>query len=436
MRRRDLLTALIATGATACLPGSHRHRPRGRLDEPPVTVFLPDDGITHGAEQLAPDLGIALHPRLHIPGHQRGLVLRTEPSRLRVGGTTALVQLNHSHPTAHAPLVLRAHTHQRVLAERAIAAQPYTDAQSGGFDRALLPFRVDEHGPVWIEGEHTTTDPLWIGAIALHPTAPRPFYNVAHRCNTREKLHRALQHGANGVEADVTPVHTASGLRLSLYHAGDVRFTRPDQLPGWLADASELVRTGQLALLMLDLKMPADVPLDAYARAVVAALHQAQVPASRVAVSVPARSASPLLTTLHGELGYRCAVDLYHDLYDDTQQRTWPNEAEQLGASFLGVGLDSAAFWSPMPRWLHWLQALANFRDASSRVHKVYYWTVDHPRSMRHCLDLTMDGIITNHPDRLASVLREPPYAALYRRATVLDPLDHRHAPSPAAQAG
>jgi glycerophosphoryl diester phosphodiesterase len=435
MRRRDLLTTALAATTAACLPAAHRRRLRGPTDEPPRTVFLPDHGTDHDAGTLQEDLGIAWYPRWRVRSADRGIVLRTTPSLLEGGAWTALVQLGHAHPGG-APLTLRARTATRLLAELQVEAQPYLDAQSGGYQRVLLPFLAPGTEPVWLEGEHTEPEALWIGAVALHPTAPRPFYNVAHRCNWRARLEQAIRQGANAIEADVSPVLQGGNVELGLYHVGDLLHTPAGRLDPWLADAAAHLHADRLAMLMLDCKLRAGVGIPRYAHALVTALRRAGLPADRVAVSLPAEAARPMLDLLHEALDYPCAVDIYQSLYDEADQQRWPALADQLGANFLGVGLDSAAFWSPMPVWTHWLQALANYRDAGHGVSKVYYWTIDAPRSMRKCLDLTMDGIITNDPGALTRLLCEPPYDRLYRLATRNDPLTARHRPARASEDG
>jgi glycerophosphoryl diester phosphodiesterase len=45
--------------------------------------------------------------------------------------------------------------------------------------------------------------------------------------------------------------------------------------------------------------------------------------------------------------------------------------------------------------------------DAHARGLAVLPWTVDNPDDMRRLIDMGVDGIITDYPDRLRSVMAE-----------------------------
>ncbi|XP_054722103.1 dermonecrotic toxin StSicTox-betaIB1i-like [Uloborus diversus] len=74
-------------------------------------------------------------------------------------------------------------------------------------------------------------------------------------------------------------------------------------------------------------------------------------------------------------------------------------------------------------------RGIARLRDALFRrdqpgltyIEKVYWWTVDKMSTMRTTLRLGVDGMITNYPDRLVSVLEEDEFAGKLRLATYED---------------
>nr|ANY30990.1 loxtox protein [Loxosceles similis] len=61
-------------------------------------------------------------------------------------------------------------------------------------------------------------------------------------------------------------------------------------------------------------------------------------------------------------------------------------------------------------------------RDAAEGyIDKVYHWTIDDKTRMRKSLDLEVDGMITNVPEKLVEILQEQQYANKFRLATVDD---------------
>ena len=70
----------------------------------------------------------------------------------------------------------------------------------------------------------------------------------------------------------------------------------------------------------------------------------------------------------------------------------------------------------------HQLEKLEKERDhAGSIIKKVYRWTVDVRDSIRLALSYGMDGIMTNHPERVTAILQEPEFAQSFRLATIYD---------------
>ncbi|OQR79149.1 hypothetical protein BIW11_02605 [Tropilaelaps mercedesae] len=66
------------------------------------------------------------------------------------------------------------------------------------------------------------------------------------------------------------------------------------------------------------------------------------------------------------------------------------------------------------------LKNVITLRDLGGYPHKVYQWTVDLSSFQAAALDLGVDGIITNIPERLDDLLKEQ-FAYKYRLATRYD---------------
>jgi hypothetical protein len=62
-----------------------------------------------------------------------------------------------------------------------------------------------------------------------------------------------------------------------------------------------------------------------------------------------------------------------------------------------------------------------NDQSFETNVKKVYHWTIDLSQYLRESLRLGVDGIITNHPERLLEVLKEEEFADKYRIANQSD---------------
>ena len=70
---------------------------------------------------------------------------------------------------------------------------------------------------------------------------------------------------------------------------------------------------------------------------------------------------------------------------------------------------------------LNRLTQILNTRDNDSPIDKVYHWTIDLTASLRTSLRAGVDGIITNHPERIVNILREPEFVGRVRRANLSD---------------
>lgn len=78
----------------------------------------------------------------------------------------------------------------------------------------------------------------------------------------------------------------------------------------------------------------------------------------------------------------------------------------------------------------HTLDRLIGERDnGHSNLTKVYRWTVDLTDSIRDLLRHNIDGVMTNHPERVLNVLKESEFVRFYRMATEYDDPFAKHAP-------
>ena len=60
-------------------------------------------------------------------------------------------------------------------------------------------------------------------------------------------------------------------------------------------------------------------------------------------------------------------------------------------------------------------------RENHPQISKVYHWTIDLTTSLRASLRAGVDAIITNHPERLVKVLKEPAFSSRLKMADKWD---------------
>lgn len=67
------------------------------------------------------------------------------------------------------------------------------------------------------------------------------------------------------------------------------------------------------------------------------------------------------------------------------------------------------------------LNQIISTRDTEENIDKVYHWTIDLTASLRTSLRAGVDGIITNHPERLVNVLKESEFSNRLKMANQSD---------------
>lgn len=105
-------------------------------------------------------------------------------------------------------------------------------------------------------------------------------------------------------------------------------------------------------------------------------------------------------------------VDRYRELHPEQATGFGPDDVAEFlrrigSASWEGYRPAGVAFAVPV-QWRGTQVVSAPFVEAAHRHGcEVFVWTVNDPREMRRLLDLGVDGLISDHPDRLARVVAE-----------------------------
>ena len=268
----------------------------------------------------------------------------------------------------------------------------------------------------------------------------RPIWALAHMVNSIKELDYRLAKGANAVEADVT--FGREGDPLFTYHGPPCDCWRhchqQEDFNEYLSYVREVaieqpMGIGQnLSLLLLDLKLS---PLDQLTKA-----RAGQMLAKSILVNLfPSSNEAAFHNQLKQKAGPRfnlvlsvnhvTDIELIHNFIHYLEINNSTHLLDQIG---FDVGMNDElqqidSLWrrygkglnlwqgdgytnclSPFYNLQRLTKALARRDNPAGYPSKVYHWTIDIHDRMRESLQLGVDAIMTNHPERLLTVLHEP----------------------------
>ncbi|XP_064470609.1 dermonecrotic toxin SPH-like [Ornithodoros turicata] len=272
----------------------------------------------------------------------------------------------------------------------------------------------------------------------------RPFFNIAHMVNSIKEVDYYLRLGANALEADVN--FQQDGTAKQTYHGTPCDCFRDCHRREGIVDYLEYVRKisslsdskfkDHVALLFLDLKV-SELPANSKEKA---GKDIAKKLLDHLWYNVdPNRTVNVLLS-----IGHVSDKDVFKGAIETIMKNGVLELAERVG---FDVGLndpleDIAKMYSELGidhnRWqgdgvsnclslfrpAGRLREALRYRDArtdKNYADKVYHWTIDLTSAIRSSIRLGVDGIITNHPERVATVLNEGPFRKVVRPASPSD---------------
>lgn len=257
--------------------------------------------------------------------------------------------------------------------------------------------------------------------------------------------------GSNGIETDVSfdarglPQETFHGLpcdcnRHCYYHENFLKFVQH------LARSTAPPATSRLFLVLFDLKLK-DLKethqKETAGRALAEILHknlyavyqaaasryQSQMilqPPVRVVISINHAHDMPLVKTFIGYMRQNRLDFMSQQVGFDVGMNDNLSEISLAwdglrGATFniwQGDGLTNCA---NLVRGHERLKQAISMRNEQGHFRKVYYWTADIMFHIRAVMRLGLDAVLTNQPQRVNQVLKEPEFASKYRLATAYD---------------
>lgn len=281
------------------------------------------------------------------------------------------------------------------------------------------------------------------GSFDMQHIDLKPFYGIAHHCNTIEGMLKALKF-TNAIECDITPDWPHDQIRFSVFHEGDnigyylPRFFTCGQagydgptshylFDEYLRVISANIQSKKLALVIFDLKLHEfddnELKLNLVIAEFLNQLKKHRIPEELVVVTVKAKMAKKVFAVFD-DLKSRCFRDITFDPIDVLPKPSYlpPSEwfaaLHDVRASFAGFGIDSHVVHSPMQDWLMLAKEFVAERDKKdSSFKKIYYWTLAKEEHTLAILKTGVDGII--HDDvKLLTKLLTTHFADTLRLAT------------------
>lgn len=296
----------------------------------------------------------------------------------------------------------------------------------------------------------------------------RPIWALAHMVNSIKELDYRLGKGANAVEADITFSH--DGYPLYTYHGPPCDCWRHCHQSEDFNDYLNYIRKiaidqhdglgRNLSILFLDLKLDyldqeskiragvelaksvaGNLYLDSQAsqklleeKALEMTRGLNQNTTAKINIPKPRNTLKLILSINHVT-----DLDLVHNFIHFFEQNNSTHLLERIG---FDVGMNDdlqqiESMWkkfgstinvwqgdgytncfSPFYNLERLTKALTKRDIAIGYPRKVYHWTIDLHDRMRESLKLGVDAVMTNHPERLITVLHEPEIAHDFRLAT------------------
>ncbi|KAH9397731.1 hypothetical protein TYRP_004057 [Tyrophagus putrescentiae] len=268
----------------------------------------------------------------------------------------------------------------------------------------------------------------------------RPLYNIAHMCNSITKTASSLARGANAVEVDVT----FRPDEVLLYHGYPCDCFRycwdSEPLGRYLEWARHATLPGTphynpgFVVLYFDVKLTNLV--DGASKYKAGLRFARHLERSFFELEKPVKSTLKLVVSI----SYVADVDFLKAVISRLREvGLYEGVRSHLGFD-VGMDTDSeqiAAMWRRLnvsnvwqgegitncvnPIAGHQLEALTPPKSSNPFLKKVYRWTIDLSDSIRSVLSYGVDGVMTNHPERVVEILREPSFKKSFRMATVED---------------
>ncbi|XP_077490430.1 dermonecrotic toxin SPH-like isoform X1 [Amblyomma americanum] len=279
--------------------------------------------------------------------------------------------------------------------------------------------------------------------FAVTASGLRPVYIIGHMVNSISEIDAAMRQKANSIESDVD--FDKNGNATWFYHGTPCDCFRTclssERVPAFLQYIRQSTHPNggkyreKLLLLFLDLKVKRlDSKKKYWAGTDVATkllrhLWEGVPPtqAMNVLVSVPSYRDKDVLRGVIDTIQRQAPALLaktgfdISDIEDLSKIRSVYQELGIRENRWQGDGTTNCISFLRSHSRMRRVVANRDLNSADHYVDKAYHWTVDIPDQLRRSLRIGVDGIITNKPERLASIVTEREFRTKLRRATIDD---------------
>lgn len=254
----------------------------------------------------------------------------------------------------------------------------------------------------------------------------RPFYIIGHMVNSIDEINHYLNQGANAIEADIH--FSPNGSAVSTFHGFPCDCFRhcnyQQDLIEYLIHMNKLttpnssIYNSKLALFYMDLKISqltneskANAGVDLANKLITYLFNGQDKTRIKVIISIAQFNDKIVLLNLIEEFNKRKMNHLIksigfdiclNDPMDCVKRMKLDNHLEHLNI-WQGNGITNCL--SPFFDISIVRQSVAQRNDPNSYVKKVYHWTVDFTEQIKIIMRHDVDGLITNYPDRVVSVI-------------------------------
>jgi Glycerophosphoryl diester phosphodiesterase family len=393
----------------------------GRPREP-VGVFSKDGGFAETGSFVL------------TPGHYGVLVQYKENDDNVEGASLGAVTMFD-----YADVMRDGAAHATPMGQKTLGAITATKANpigSGGWRRVYLRFEIAAGASasaihrLHIDNKFSGVE--WqFGVVALHREG-RPFYGIAHNPDSVERLDQALAQGANALEPDFRPSSDNPGITTA--EDGFVAVTeqgltgKASKSNGQATLTTYLERLKAVApkkLIIWDGKTGSADDYAGVAESIKRTGARVGFDFSHSVFNISSDKMVPLFKPFESvPTAGRCYDGIFTQVHSHNAE-DWMGPVRQNRLTFQGLGVTPQL--QVTEKWSVPISVYVRAREQEAFPNKIYFWTVNDANAMRRVLDLGIDGLITDELVRLRDVLREEPYASMYRYADDSDDHSTKH---------